>query len=103
MPEGLILTFAELQFALRARPEHAAKVFEYLRINPESVNDTIAAAGIASLLARGLCTIEGDEVVPGREMVAVVAGLSTFHSHTEAAGWMSGRPVVLHLLSAPVV
>src|SRR2546421_11704155 len=99
MADPLVLTFAEIEFVLRARPDQAEAVRRHLRINPEAASDIVAAAGVASLLARGLCTMSGTDVVPTAPIVGVTAGLSTIRTHTEAVGWIGERPVVMHLFS----
>jgi hypothetical protein len=108
MAESLILTFAEVEFALRVCGDGAATVRTRLRINPEADSDIVTAAGIASLLARGLATLTGegatpDDILPGDEMLAITAALSTYVTYTEAAGWLADRPAVLHIFSGPVL
>jgi hypothetical protein len=73
--QALVLTFAELEFLLRVRTPEIATIREGLGLTAS--DDTVAAAGLASLLARGLCEPGGDRVTPGRELVAVVAGLAS--------------------------
>src|SRR5256885_16757135 len=103
MPEQLVLTFAEIEFLLRASSDQAEAVRQHLRINPEAATDIVVAAGVAALLARGLCTMSGPEVVPTAPIVAVTAGLAVSAMHTEAVGWIDGRPVVMHLFSGESV
>jgi hypothetical protein len=108
MDEPLILTFAEVEFALRVCGENAGAVRSRLRINPEADADIVVAAGISSLLARSLATVTGDgatpaDVLPGEVMLAVSGALSTFETYTEAAGWLADRPAVLHIFSGPLL
>ena len=98
MVEQLILTFAEIEFVLRSRPDQAEAVRAQLRINPEASSDIVVAAGVASLLARGLCTMAGtEEVVPTDPIIAVTAALATSRTHTEAVGWVGEQTVLVHL------
>jgi hypothetical protein len=97
MAEPLILTFAELEFVLRARPERAEAVRADLRLNPEASTDIVVAAGVASLLARGLCTLSGTDVAPTAPLAAVMVALSTGGTHVEAVGWRGERMVLVHL------
>lgn len=100
MAETTLFTFAELEFVLRsASGPGAAVVRERLNLQPEAAGDIVVASGMASLLARGLCTERDGDVVPGDLVVAAVAALSTRHTVSEAAGWIDGRPVVVHLFS----
>ncbi|MFF5230423.1 hypothetical protein [Dactylosporangium sp. NPDC000521] len=112
MAETTLFTFAELEFVLRsaavpdAAPVDAAPgaapvdaVRERLQLQPEASADIVVASGMASLLARDLCTERDGDVVPGDLVVAAVAALSTRHTVSEAAGWIDGRPVVVHLFS----
>lgn len=98
----LILTFAEIEFLLRSAPHPDPTVRERLHLG-EQPDERIVAAGVASLLARGLCVLENATVVPGRPIVAVIAGLSGPHSVVEVLGWRDDLPVVLHLLTGETV
>ena len=71
MADQLVLTFAEVEFVLRARSGQADQVRMHLRINPEASTDIVVAAGVASLLARRLCEagepdLVGEAEGPGR-------------------------------------
>src|SRR4051812_29976094 len=99
MADPLVLTFAEIEFVLRARPEQAEAVRRHLGINPEAASDIVVGAGLPSLLARGVCTMWGRGGVPPAPTAGVTGGLSTSRIHTEAVGWIGGRPVVMHLFS----
>jgi hypothetical protein len=108
MAERLMLTFAEIEFALRAGPAQADAVRSRLRLNPEAASDIVVAAGVSSLLVRGLATMPDDDlgsldVIPGATLVGVIAALSTARVLTEAAGWLPDRPAVLHVFSGPMV
>jgi len=110
MSEPTILTFAEISFALRASGERAAHLRSRLSINPEAGSDTVVAAGVSSLLARGLATVtDGDAaaheqaITPGELMAGVTVGLSSYTTHTEVIGWIVDEPAVLHILSGPYV
>ena len=118
MTEPLTLTFAEIAFILAACPQQAAEVRRDLRINAAQDSPVLARAGLASLLARGLCApvltggegggaSDGDggndatpDVKPGPEITAVAAALSTSHTHTVATGWRGKRADVMHLYSS---
>ncbi|MFF5225055.1 hypothetical protein [Dactylosporangium sp. NPDC000521] len=103
MAESTLMTFAELEFLLRsaAGTNQAAvdAVRTRLDLRPEAAGDVVTAAGVASLLARGLCTERGGDVVPGEQVLGVVAALATWHTMSEAAGWIEGQPAVVHLFS----
>jgi hypothetical protein len=111
MPDHLTtLTFAELEYLLRSAAESSAgstadstaeldAVRRRLNFQPGVSTDIVVAAGVASLLARGLCRLDGQHVVPGELVRAAVGAFSTLHTCTEAAGWMTDRPVVVHLFS----
>ncbi|MCR3753750.1 hypothetical protein [Lentzea californiensis] len=75
MEQSLVLTFAELEFLLRVREPEIATIREDLGLAP--ADDAVAAAGLASLLARGLCEPGDGGVVPVPELRAVVAALAT--------------------------
>ncbi|MGI5242986.1 hypothetical protein [Dactylosporangium sp. CA-139066] len=108
MATTTLFTFAELEFLLRsaAGSEGAAArvdaVRERLGLRAEDGAERIAAAGVASLLARDLCAERDGDVVPGALVTAAVAALTTAHTRTEAAGWIDGRPVAVHLFTGAV-
>ncbi|MGI5237304.1 hypothetical protein [Dactylosporangium sp. CA-139066] len=96
------LTFAELEFVLRSAAERGADVGgvrRRLNFQPGVSTGIVVASGVASLLARDLCRLEGSEIVPGGFVAAAIDALATRHTSTEAAGWMEERPVVVHLFS----
>lgn len=112
MADTTLCTFAELEFLLRsAAGPHGERtagmdaVRRRLGLQPEAATDIVTAAGVASLLARGLCTDEGGSVVPGTLVLGAVAALSTLHTTTEAAGSagaagsLGDRTLALHLFS----
>src|SRR4051812_47254036 len=100
------LTFAELEYILRSAAEPSAQfaadpldpldsVRRRLHFQPGVSTDIVVAVGVASLLARGLCTLDGPRVVPGRLVRSAIGAFATLHTCTEAAGWMADRPVVV--------
>jgi hypothetical protein len=96
------LTFAELEFVLRSAAERGAEVVgvrRRLNFQPGVSTGIVVASGIASLLARDLCRLEGSDIVPGPFVRRAIDALATRHTSTEAAGWMQERPVVVHLFS----
>jgi hypothetical protein len=98
------LTFAELEYILRSATVPTADldaVRRRLNFQPGVSTDIVVAAGLASLVARGLCRLAGQRVLPGDLVRAVTAALSAPHSSVEAVGWMAGRPVIAHLFSGP--
>jgi len=101
MADPLILTFAEIEFLLRSQPDATGSAREQLDLGHGDGTDIAAKAGVSSLLARGLCTLNGDDVEPSREIVAIVAGLSTPTIRTRALGWIDERMVVVHLFDGP--
>jgi hypothetical protein len=109
MSEPMILTFAEISFALRASGDRADHLRSRLSIHPDAGSDAVVAAGVSSLLARGLATLGGpdtttsDQVTPGELVAGVTVGLSSHTTHTEVIGWIVDEPAVLHVLSGPYV
>ncbi|GAB1510989.1 hypothetical protein [Actinophytocola sp. KF-1] len=100
MSDHLVLTFAEIEFLLRVREPQDVDVRAELRLAGDGRN---AAAGLASLLARGLCSHDGERVVPADDLVGVIGALSTATTATKALGWRDGQPVLLSLFTGPVV
>ncbi|MER7008760.1 hypothetical protein ABT297_37755 [Dactylosporangium sp. NPDC000555] len=98
----MTLTFAELEFVLRSAGEREVDVDgvrRRLNFQPGVSTGIVVASGVASLVARDLCRLEGSRVVPGEFVQCAIAALATRHTSTEVAGWMGGRPVVVHLFS----
>jgi hypothetical protein len=96
------LTFAELEFVLRSAAERGVDVGDMrrrLNFQPGVSTGIVVAAGVASLVARDLCRLEGSRVVPGEFVQGAIAAVATRHTSTEAAGWLDERPVVVHLFS----
>jgi hypothetical protein len=103
MSDHLVLTFAEIEFLLRARePEHV-DVREQLGLATGAAADQNAAAGLASLLARGLCTRTGDRVVPSDDLVGIAGALAVATRGTKSLGWQDGNPVLLNLFTGPAL
>ncbi|HEY0640862.1 MAG TPA: hypothetical protein VGD67_24795 [Pseudonocardiaceae bacterium] len=103
MPDPLVLTFAEIEFLLRARPPVNVAVRELLDLGPEEDADVAAKAGLSSLLARGLCTPRTDEVELATELRVLMAGLATATIGTRALGWHDGQKVLVHIFVGPTV
>ena len=119
MPQPLNLTFAELEFVLLAcPPEASTAVREQLRFSPTGSGGAVtddaghsdaAAAGLASLLARGLCEVNGGvasapaDVVPGPEITALTAALLSARSYTAAAGWRGEQADRMYVFDSPSV
>ncbi|GAA1518974.1 hypothetical protein GCM10009827_037750 [Dactylosporangium maewongense] len=106
MADTTLCTFAELEFLLRsAAGPHGERtaamdgVRRRLALQPEAATDIVTAAGVASLLARGLCTDEGGDVVPGPLVLGAVAALATLHTTTEAAGSTGDKTIAMHVFS----
>jgi hypothetical protein len=93
----LILTFAEIEFLLRGNPPRIP-VREQLRLREP--DDMIAAAGLASLLARGLCIREAEDVRPAKDLVPVIAAMSLADRGIRALGLVDDRETVVHLFLA---
>ncbi|MFC0436447.1 hypothetical protein [Kutzneria buriramensis] len=100
MPDEMILTFAEIEFLLRSR-EPKLDVRKLLRIKAEAAGDVVAAAGLASLLARDLCVETHGKVKLGREIAAIAAVLVTADIAVNALGWIGEDMVLLHVFSCP--
>lgn len=100
MSDHLVLTFAEIGFLLRVRkPEHVDIRAELDLLS----DDDNVSAGLASLLVRGLCSQDGERVVPSDVLVGVVGALATATGATKALGWRDGQPVLLNMFTGPVV
>ena len=103
MTDPLVLTFAELEFLLSACPQRADAVRAHLRTAEPDQSLATARAGLASLLARGLCentaeaVITEESVTPGPEVKAVIAAFAAARRHLGAAGWRGDRPEVMYL------
>jgi hypothetical protein len=93
----LILTFAEIEFLLRSNPPRIP-VREQLRLR--EADDVIAAAGLASLLARDLCCREGEDVRPAKEVQSVIAAMSLANKGIRALGQVGDRETIVHLFIA---
>jgi len=101
MSAQLVLTYAEIEFLLRSyEPEHVA-VREHLGLPTGSDADRNAAAGLASLLARGLCARDRERVVPSNDLVGVIGALAAATRGTDVLGRRDGNPVLLHLFTGP--
>lgn len=111
MTDSLILTFAELEFMLALRPRHGTALRGNLRL--ESDDDlgapSLARAGLASLLARGLCetvrTVDGPArpALPDLRFDAAVSVLLNVLAAddcatTMAAAWGAERGSVMHVV-----
>jgi hypothetical protein len=106
VPDTLILTFAELEFAFRALGDRAATVRDRLNINPEAASEIVVASGIASLLARGMATADATDatdVTPGEPLLSVATGLATHDTYAHLAGWVGDTPANLHVFSGPLI
>jgi len=103
MSESLVLTFAEIEFLLLARRPVLRKLRETLGLEAMGGGDAVARAGSASLLARGLCVYDGENVVPSPNIVGVIAGLATAEMATRVVGWVDGALALVHLLTGPEI
>ncbi len=97
MTDPFVLTFAEIDFLLAACPQRADAVRAALGVAGDDHGTATARAGLASLLARGLCADTAGSVTPGPEATSVIAALSTALRHIAAAGWRAEQPDVMHL------
>jgi hypothetical protein len=98
----LVLTFAELEFVIKTLPEPAA-VRTSLGLDGEAMSETVFAAGLASLLARGLCVVKDGDVVPESQVIGVAAAFVSSRLHVQAAGQTGSLPVAMHVFAAPSV
>jgi hypothetical protein len=101
MADTLLVSFAEIEFLVRAQPERAGSIRRALGVRPEAGSDVVAAAGLAGLLARGLCTEADGVVMPATPLLALAAALLEDRGHVELVGWSGPRPVALHLFGGP--
>jgi hypothetical protein len=101
MSDPVIFTFAEIEFTLSASPQQAVAVRAQMRFPNSDEGRDVLAAGVASLLARDLCTTDGARVVPGPEVIAVAAALSTFTTRVEAIAWSGTTTTAWHVFCGP--
>lgn len=95
----MMTTFAELAFLLRSTPDAATLVLDAVRVRADVLSDVVAAAGLASLLARDLCRIEGDQVVSADLTAAVTGSLVRSASVVSVANWVGTSAVTAHVFS----
>ncbi len=100
MNDSLVLTFAELGFLLRSQSP-TLDLVRLLDLGQDVGAEAVLRSGSASLLARGLCTVDGDEVVPTAELVAVTAGLSLAEQGVRALGEADGQTLLTYLFDGP--
>jgi len=103
MSDPLVLTFAEVEFVIASCPVPPTSVRGQLRFAVEPPAEQVVASGLASLLARGLCSVVDGAVVPGPEVVLVAAGFVEARSHTAVAGWNGEVVRVMDVFSSPGV
>lgn len=103
MSDHVVLTFAEIEFLLRAREPVHVDVRELLGLAAGAAADQNAAAGLASLLARGLCVRTDDRVVPSEDLIGVIGAFATATRATKSLGWQGGNPVMVNLFAGPAV
>ncbi|MEZ0112325.1 hypothetical protein ABH920_006344 [Catenulispora sp. EB89] len=107
MSAPLLLTFAELEFLLVSCPAPAEPIRERLRLTPNGPGAGVVAAGLASLVIRGLCVADSadpenpDGVTLQRELLAVAATLASSHTRTSVGGWHGEQAVVTHFFDTP--
>ncbi|WP_189213676.1 hypothetical protein [Actinokineospora fastidiosa] len=96
--DRVVLTFAEMAFLLSVRQAPVVRT-QVLAGYPEGVE----AAGESSLLARGLCEMRERAVVPGQEVLTVLAGLTTATTRVRAVAWTESGMRFAHLFFGPHV
>jgi hypothetical protein len=99
MVDPIVLTFAELEFLLRSCPDGRDLVLGTLHLVPEASSDVVVAAGLASLLARGLCTKDQDQFFPVPELAPVVAALSAPVAAISAVAWVGTDATLAHVFT----
>src|SRR5690348_9756955 len=99
--DSIVLTFAEIGFLLRSNPPLHVAVRERLLLAEPT--DDVVAAGLSSLMARGLCVRKGDDVAPAPHILAIAAGLSRARVAVRAAGKIGERTVLAHIFSGDEV
>lgn len=111
MNDLLMLTFAELELVLALRPRNSAVLRGNLRLTGDDASSSasLVRAGLASLLARGLCETVGDAeesasapTLPGLRFGPDISVLLTALAAddcvtTMAAGWCGERGSVVHV------
>ncbi|WP_194911117.1 hypothetical protein [Catenulispora rubra] len=107
MPAPLLLTFAELEFLLASCPRPTEPIRERLRLTPNGPGKGVMAAGLASLVIRGLCVADPadpenpDGVTLQPELLAVTATLASSHTQTSAGGWYGEQAATTHFFDTP--
>lgn len=102
MSDSVVITFAELGFLLQACPTEADLVRATLRLDAATATDVVVAAGLASLLARGLAVrTDSGEVEPTPALSGITAGVSRPEVSVSALGWLDDRLAVAHVFSGP--
>src|SRR5262245_18503644 len=100
MAESVVVTFAEIEFMLQARAPDHVQVGEQLGVSTAGEG---VAAGLASLLARGLCKRVDERVTPTEELWVIIAALTTATRGTRATGWVADRVVLTHYFTGPML
>jgi hypothetical protein len=100
MTNELVLTYAEVGFLLTTQPELTGGVRAQLNL-PDDADERDARAGVASLLVRGLCSLNDSEVRPGDQLIAVIAALTTSTVRVSAVGWSGPTISMLHIFGGP--
>jgi hypothetical protein len=96
------ITFAELGLLLRACPDTAELVRAALRLSADVDDEAVVAAGLSSLLARGLFERGATgELTPAEPVALVVAGLSHAGTAVSALGRWDGGYSAAYVFSGP--
>lgn len=96
MADPVVLTFAEIEFLLYAQPVQAAAVRAALRL-VEPADEQVVSAGLASLIARGLCDVTDDDVHAGDRIQAITAALTRASARADIAVFSHGAPLSVHI------
>jgi hypothetical protein len=101
--QELLLTRAEIDFLLRAHPSASVPVRAELAFGSDDDTRDQARAGLSSLIVRGLCVHDGDNVIPDEQLVGVVACLTTAKTASSVLVQQDVEHAVLvHAFAGPI-
>lgn len=101
VPESLVLTHAEIEFLLQWRPPRHIAIRELLDLEFDDSREHSVKSGLASLLARGLCVPDGDDVAASPTLRPVVTGFTTARVGTRATGRADRKNLLVHMVHGP--
>lgn len=102
-PDAYGFGFAEIAYLLKAVGDDGAKSAEVLRLESETADERLCVAGASSLLARGLLTVDGEDLNFAGPAAAIAYALAKAHRWTEISLMAEDSiDTVLHVESGTV-